>query len=284
MFLTGDALLVGRFGIYMVPWLAMIAGLLAAIAHWISARRAATVLGAVCIGLTWAQWPEPSLDDQGPDTSSLSIITLSNRTVNVDMAATAAFLKAHPADIVALQEVADPEALLAHLSGQAHCRDGTSLILSRFPLGQPEPESTPRQLFCTARTPLGPILIGSVHMPKARFDTWQQDGDLARLVAVLETATLPVVLAGDFNATPLTTPYRRVRRYLEDAHARAGWGLGMTFPTRARPLLGALGPFLRIDYVFHGPELIARSARVLPDHPPGADHLPLRAELILAER
>ena len=200
------------------------------------------------------------------------------------MAALGTFLQTNPADIFALQGIADPSALLAALPGLSHCHDGQSLIVSRFPLGRPEPESTAEQLFCQADTPLGGVMIGSVALPGAWSGQSLQASGLARLLAAARTARLPMVLAGRFNTVPLTKPYRRIRAHMDDAHVAAGHGWGMTFPTRSRSALGALGPLLRLDYVFHGPGLLAREAVVLDRHPPGADHWPVRAVLTLAER
>lgn len=57
----------------------------------------------------------------------------------------------------------------------------------------------------------------------------------------------PVIVMGDFNDTPVSYAYRRVRRDLEDSFTRAGSGFGNTYA-------GEL-PSFRIDYILHSDEL-----------------------------
>ena len=83
-----------------------------------------------------------------------------------------------------------------------------------------------------------------------------------------------MILAGDFNATPMTSTLRRAGPGLVNAFDHAGSGSGFTFPTPARRL-GALGPFLRIDHVLLSPMLTPIAARAARWHPPGADHYPV---------
>jgi endonuclease/exonuclease/phosphatase family metal-dependent hydrolase len=80
----------------------------------------------------------------------------------------------------------------------------------------------------------------------------------------------PVILAGDFNATSLTAPYRHLTRRLRDAQKSPGLG-------RAVPTFPSGFPVLRIDHVF-----VSRSLRVTRVSTPfsplarmASDHLPL---------
>lgn len=281
MAVLADGILPGRLGLYLAPWLMMLATVLAGLGIWLGAWRTGAGLVLVAAGLYMALWPEVRGPIPEAGTGRIAVMTLSNRLINRDMAQTAAFLTSHPADIIVLQEVHDTARLSNLMPGHYACANGNMLLLSRWPLGPPRPESTARQLFCDAETPSGRVLLGGVHLPKARFDASHQQRGLARLMAALEGADRPVVLAGDFNTTPLTRPYRRIRELLDDAQASAGTGFGMTFPTRARPLLGLLGPFLRIDHIFHSPVFVALETEVLSESPEGADHFPVRTVLAL---
>lgn len=281
MLATGERFLFSRIGLYAAPWLMILAGGLALAAIWQEAWRAAFALGLVCAGLTWAQWPEPrmALAEKTSNTTKISVMTLTVQSDAKDMAPVVAFLRAHPADFVAIQHIANPDVLLAQMPSLFHCRDSENLILSRFPLGPSEPESTTSQLFCKSETPLGPIMFGSVSLPFPQSGQAGRARGLARLMTAIDSADRSVVLAGSFNTVPLAQPYRQIRARLDDAFAGAGNGWGLTFPTRARSILGASGPLLRLDYVFHGRDLVAHAAHVLDKHPPYSDRWPLRAVL-----
>lgn len=58
----------------------------------------------------------------------------------------------------------------------------------------------------------------------------------------------PVILAGDFNDTPVSWAYRQISRYLKDAF-RSGRGIGQTYVDFL--------PGLRIDYIFHSTDFDA---------------------------
>jgi endonuclease/exonuclease/phosphatase family metal-dependent hydrolase len=86
----------------------------------------------------------------------------------------------------------------------------------------------------------------------------------------------PRVLLGDFNAWPGSGPYRRLRGALRDAQDSSGRGWPRnTFPARF--------PLVRIDHVFHSPDLAVR--RVLVPRTRGtrvaSDHLPVLVEVAL---
>jgi endonuclease/exonuclease/phosphatase family metal-dependent hydrolase len=80
----------------------------------------------------------------------------------------------------------------------------------------------------------------------------------------------PAILAGDFNTTSLTAPYRHICRRLRDAQRAPGLGRAVaTFPSGF--------PMLRIDHVFVSPRV--RVTRVFAPFSPlarmASDHLPL---------
>ena len=69
------------------------------------------------------------------------------------------------------------------------------------------------------------------------------------LAAHVESCKHKVIVAGDFNDTPISYTYNRLTRSLEDSFQEAGKGIGSTY---RGPLLG-----LRIDYVLHSKGLCA---------------------------
>lgn len=283
--LTGDAFTGGRLGIYIAPHLMIVAAILAVLAMLVRAWLSAAVAGlvAACLFALFA----PQLLRGAPDPATLTgggVITV--MTHSVRGGAAEAFLRAHPADVIALQEVEDAEVLIAQLDdlyGTAplyHCRHEREVILSRFPVSQPDEATKRWQVFCEVALPGGPALVASLHMPKARWQgAAQQLTAFNELAGVIDAETRPMILMGDFNTTPLTTPYALLSTRLKDAFAAMGRGLGATFPTPARPLLGRAGGFLAIDHVFTSPSYRVMAAEVLSSYAAGADHFPVRAVL-----
>ncbi|MFB9949498.1 endonuclease/exonuclease/phosphatase family protein [Rhizobium puerariae] len=81
----------------------------------------------------------------------------------------------------------------------------------------------------------------------------------------------PVVLIGDFNATPSTATYRAVGRQMTDVQRRLKAKPEATFPARY--------PLLRIDHIFVSREMVPLDAEVIstPLARRASDHLPLLA-------
>jgi endonuclease/exonuclease/phosphatase family metal-dependent hydrolase len=63
----------------------------------------------------------------------------------------------------------------------------------------------------------------------------------------IETSPYPVIVAGDFNDTPISYTYRRMRRGLKDAFVEAGYGAGFTYRGKYPPN--------RIDYILYTDEI-----------------------------
>lgn len=94
------------------------------------------------------------------------------------------------------------------------------------------------------------------------------------IVASVAASPYPVILGGDFNDVPVSYAYSLLRKQLNDAFVRSGWGVGRTFMR--------LSPSLRIDYLFCSPPLEPLSARVV--HPAFSDHLPVVADFLLPRK
>jgi endonuclease/exonuclease/phosphatase (EEP) superfamily protein YafD len=94
-----------------------------------------------------------------------------------------------------------------------------------------------------------------------------------QIAAAVEAEALPVLVVGDFNATPNNWEYRRLRRGRRDAFFAAGLGSGHTYR--------ADRPFVRIDYVL-ADEAFAVTAAEVP-LVGFSDHRPLVVRLRWAE-
>ncbi len=83
---------------------------------------------------------------------------------------------------------------------------------------------------------------------------------------------LPLVVCGDFNSSPLSGVYRKLRRHLQDVQCGSPHRLS-TWPSRL--------PFWRIDHMFVSRGISVRGAEVIRTSLArrASDHLPLVAEL-----
>ncbi|MCK9896673.1 endonuclease/exonuclease/phosphatase family protein [Frankia sp. AgB32] len=99
---------------------------------------------------------------------------------------------------------------------------------------------------------------------------------LSALRQEARTATLPVVMAGDFNATRDHRPLRRlIDAGVRDAHDVVGAGWDPTWSARAV----LVPPVLRLDHVLASPAFAVTGFQVGGDF--GSDHLPVIADLAM---
>jgi endonuclease/exonuclease/phosphatase (EEP) superfamily protein YafD len=99
---------------------------------------------------------------------------------------------------------------------------------------------------------------------------------IERLLTEVASQDQPVAVVGDFNSTPQSEVYARLSAQLVDVHRAAGWGFGHTFPMHGKDIGGfpRLLPFMRLDMIFHTPDLVALHSRVGKYHG-DSDHLPV---------
>lgn len=82
--------------------------------------------------------------------------------------------------------------------------------------------------------------------------------------AHIKSSAYPVIVCGDFNDTPISYSYRKMRKGLKDAFISSGQGAGSTYQ--------GIFPYFRIDYIFHDqhftPILFEKVETKLSDHYP----------------
>jgi endonuclease/exonuclease/phosphatase family metal-dependent hydrolase len=206
-----------------------------------------------------------------------------------NLARVAEVVRSTGADLVLLQEVdrgtersgrVDQLAVLARLTG-FHAAYGKTLdfqggaygvaLLSRWPvaadtlhlLDPPEvradPAFEPRgALRARVAAPRGALHLLNTHLDAGRADTHRlrEVAALLEIAASLRASRAPVLLGGDFNATPESAVIGRVRQAgWRDAWAVCGVGEGFTFPAEA--------PVRRIDYLFVPPGAACEGAEVV---------------------
>ncbi|HLH25542.1 MAG TPA: endonuclease/exonuclease/phosphatase family protein [Chloroflexota bacterium] len=297
---SGSLALLREFTLYLFTPLPLL--LLAAL---VLRARAALVLSLLPLAaFVWAYGPQ--LVPQSPPAVAgphLRVLTF-NTGGNVGGGQQAPLLRtiqAVDADLVALQEVppatedALPDALAA--TYPYHVGTTDTLVLSRWPL---EAEGEFRlqdagYLAHQVAVSVGDrtLLHTNVHVTRPSYRVrWRRglvplvrgfspgwrDAQVEDLVARLQATDGPRLLTGDFNETEWSYPYERLHSVLGDSFREAGAGFGHTYPSHLRWGGWTLSvPLVRIDYVFHSPELVALHAAVGPDG--GSDHLPVVADL-----
>jgi endonuclease/exonuclease/phosphatase family metal-dependent hydrolase len=83
----------------------------------------------------------------------------------------------------------------------------------------------------------------------------------------IEASPYPVILCGDFNDTPSSFAYNKVKGDLKDAFLESGFGFSSTYAGKI--------PFLRIDYILHSREL--NSSDFQKHQVKFSDHYPISA-------
>ncbi len=111
---------------------------------------------------------------------------------------------------------------------------------------------------------------------------WTERFELARgLLAVLREEKRPMLVVGDFNTPDHGGLYQLFAAQLVDSFAVAGAGGGNTFPCNGSRKLSLLGPWMRLDYIFAGPDWYPIECAVEP--PVSAEHLAVMGKYALLQ-
>ena len=277
--------------------------------YWLMAAAVGVVLGArrpgsvafVCcllalVGNAWAMIPFwvrsptalPAAVAADADAAAvIDLVTANLHCRTRDTSSAVAYLRDRQPDVAVLLEVtADWVAALSSLDEIyphriVEAREDTFgiAVLSRWPL-------TDRQVTTFGGTP-HPIIVATVsgpgrdlrlfaihpHPPLSAARDAALRAQLDAVAAAAATAPHPCVVAGDFNATPWSTPYRRfaARSGLRDT--ALGRGVQPTWNSRLP------APRIPIDHVFASPDIAVLHRGVGPDI--GSDHFPVEATLVL---
>jgi vancomycin resistance protein VanJ len=203
------------------------------------------------------------------------------------------------ADVITLQEVppATLSPLVMALVADYPYQVGTpdAFTISRFPLLDPSEFQLQGDGYLCQRMDVVVedrlIALFNVHVRRpssgvdlrrnwlpwaSQYDAHWRDVQMAALLDRTRGVDGPLVVMGDFNQTEWSPSYAGLTAELEDSFRAVGWGFGHTYPAHWTRWPISL-PVLRIDYIFHSPELVAARARVGQDG--GSYHLPVVADL-----
>ncbi|ORT98080.1 endonuclease [Frankia casuarinae] len=182
-----------------------------------------------------------------------------------------------------LARVTSSGALASYRYREVHPEPGAfgAAVFSRFPLHDAAAPIVGGAMSLRATVEVDErrrFVVYAVHTisptTSAYTDRWRTQLDTLR--AQLEHATLPVVMAGDFNATRDHRPFRRlVNSGVRDAHDVVGGGWQPTWNSKSL----ILPPVLRIDHVLASPAFAVTGFEVGGDF--GSDHRPVIADLAM---
>ncbi len=212
----------------------------------------------------------------------------------VDLERIAAVILQKQPDLVALQEVdkntnrtgqTDQSAILAKLTGM-HSLFGKQIefqggeygqaLLSRFPLRDaqvhllPGLPNTEQRIVLSANLEVAgkTLTFATTHLDHMNAEIRNQQTN--KLNEIFADWAFPVILAGDFNATPQSAPLKILEQQWSCATSAPEF---LTFPANA--------PNRQLDYIFFRPQqhYKSQSAQVL-SAPRESDHLPIFVELL----
>ena len=199
-------------------------------------------------------------------------------------------VRQHAADVVVLVEItpegltrldaAGLETLLPYAVGSPDTAASGTIIRSRWPMVQLSSGEGATGLQLGFRQPVArverpgrPFVVKAVHPlpPTGWVRTWHADLGLLDTWADGVDPSLPLVLAGDFNATADHPAYRRLARGFSDATRDAGAGWLRTWPRDA-----PVPALVQLDHVLVRGMRTVDAGDVLIDH---TDHAAVWARL-----
>ena len=225
-----------------------------------------------------------------------------------------AYLQRARADIICLQEVVAERAKVIAAFAKSHPHHGPSgsrgdtLLLSRFPILHQRTELPGEFLrrrgirpvsdgylyhIAQLRTPPGPVTVACIHpLPPLRPARAAQHAVLFQALVIearaARAAGRPMMIAGDFNATPYSTRLRALLNHSGLRLAGPRWTWPWTWPAGGapamviRPLIGigpGIGPGIPIDHIAVSRRFALSGYRKGPAL--GADHHPIIVDLVL---
>lgn len=90
------------------------------------------------------------------------------------------------------------------------------------------------------------------------------------LAPIIASSPYPVIVCGDFNDTPMSYVYHKMKHGLKDGFRQAGSGMQNTYR--------GFFDILRIDYIFHSPNMQTLQYHT-PDNFDASDHNPVVAKI-----
>ena len=248
---------------------------------------AATLLAVINGAVLFAALREAAPAAASESSRLMRVTTFNLSSRNDRMEDVAKFLAASDSDVIVLEETT--RAHLAKLRQALGSRyphivgDWSIVILSKHPIlaeGRADPEGYPPWVSPMARWARIKVKgvaveIAGVHLARP-FHPALQDQDYAALTAFVRSRDLPLVVAGDFNATPWTVKFVDLTRTTGLAPHNT---LYPTWPMELRDI--PVMPLVPTDNIATSREFTALGAQAGPRL--GSDHRPFIADIALSE-
>lgn len=172
---------------------------------------------------------------------------------------------------------------LPYSSGEPRADGNAVMVYSRHPLRTSDVEPVPPLRYgahmTTVAAPAGDVVVAGLHavapLP-GLVRAWRAEWTAVAAWAASLPPELPVIIAGDFNASMDHPVLRRLGRAgLVDVHREVGRGRPATWPRI--PGASALSPWFHIDHIqSRGFDVVDAGTLVVP----GSDHLATWAALV----
>ena len=264
-----------------LPWLGVLVPLLLILAL---IRKSATALIAVVVpAVVWFSTFGGLVTDKAGGGGDLTVATHNVNAENPDPVGTAKDVAASGADVLALEELTEPEVPVYEKALAAtykyHSVQGTVGLWSKYPLTGSRPVDIKlgwtRAMRATVTTPEGDVAVYVAHLPSVRvkieagFTARQRDKSANALgEAIADERVNRVVLLGDLNGTMNDRALNGVTSQMRSTQGAAGNGFGFSWP--------AGFPMARIDQIMVR-DVEPESSWTLPRT--GSDHLPIAARV-----
>jgi endonuclease/exonuclease/phosphatase (EEP) superfamily protein YafD len=237
-----------------------------------TAAMAAIVCALTLYGLLPSIREADTALDQSLDRSNLRIATYNVAYRNKDLPRMAENIRKLQADVVVLVELFRPDLLPlieAEYPHQYNCLKFNSAcsiaIVSRYPLTGESAligASQTELAHVTVQSPIGQVDVAGFHSIRFPFSRLQLR-QAAELSTLLEKVSRPLILAGDFNATPNSRTHNMIaeNNQLTSLNDLPTWPAGLL-------------PQLSIDHIMVSHDLEAVTSVSAGDGA-GSDHLPI---------
>jgi endonuclease/exonuclease/phosphatase (EEP) superfamily protein YafD len=217
------------------------------------------------------------------------VVTYNTWFRNHEYAEMARFLEQMQADVVVLQERDRDDGaqrIAGHLTSYPHSfiepRPHGVVVFSRWPITSAElmpltngPGVLAAHVTLDWNGKAVTVLGAHLHWPLGPGASRMRNAELAGIASFAAARKEPVIVAGDFNATPWSHNFRTTLESSGLSDAAEGHGLAPSWPSQF-PLVG-----MRIDHCWISRHWRSVGVRVGPSN--GSDHLPLIADLVWTE-
>lgn len=260
---------------------------LAALTHDWRLILPTALLAAVNVMVVIAALPGAPAQAAPDSPRFLRVVTFNVWRGNDRIDEVAKFLAATDADAVVLQETTKQHGALLRQALQSRypfsLGDWGLVILSKHPIlaeGRVDRPGYPPWISLMIRWARIEVNgttfeLAGVHLTRPFYPELQQQ-DVAALIAFVQSRTLPIVMAGDFNMSPWT---EKLARFERSSGLKRYNTFQLTWPMQEGgvPVL----PLVAIDHVFASPQFARIKAVAGPSF--GSDHRPVIADIALVK-